>query len=143
VPDAKENLTSVSLAVTVSGDMRFVPIVRALAVRLAQHAGRRGPDAEGVGEAVERAVTGIIRHALDRGDEIALDLAAGQGAVDIWIRFHGTAHGALERGLSLPREGDSDLEHMRRAVDHVEFGRDGTRDYCRLTHHDADGTGIV
>lgn len=103
---------------SIPADARFIETVRDLAVRVAEYAGY------GASEATEiaRAVEGIAARAIHESDD---------GPVD--VRFRREA-GMLEVSLFYSRElAHNAAEPLRPSMDRVEFGRDGSRHFCRMT----------
>ncbi len=127
-----------SLDLTISGDPRFVRITGALIVRFAEYVGYAKEQAEQIGGAIERSLTGAIEHVLSGGatGSMAITLATDETALEIAIRFAEATPlptGSLERGLSAPGPNGTDLDAVRRVMDRVEFSHEGEVETCRLS----------
>jgi hypothetical protein len=124
----------VSLVVRLEGDNRFLGVATALADHLAHHMGRPAAEGHRLGEAVDRAIAGVVEHAFEKDIHRPIDVEflAWDALVEIYIRYQGSA-GVLEQGLNRQDGGETALEVIRRNVDRVEFGEDAGVGFCKIT----------
>jgi hypothetical protein len=129
---------SLSLTLFVSREPAFLGAAEALVARAGEHAGCSSEDARRLGQAVRHAVGGLMEQAPDpqspsnievavlaNGRLLRVDIACirPDGATSVEEAFADHGRDALVRTL----------------VDRVEFGRDGDRQYCRLTQQVRSG----
>jgi hypothetical protein len=119
------------LELTFPSDARYRDTVRALSIRVAEYVGFPTAEATNLGDAIDRAVEGVIEHASSGSAHHSIDLAfaTDEGAFEARVSVGDTVGGRLERGLAAAAE---PLASMRRAVDRIEFGRDRDVEFCRL-----------
>lgn len=122
---------ALALTCTVSTQPALVETVQELAARVGEHAGCSGDEARRLGEAVARALGGIIQHTPGSERPDRLDIRfQGNGSVllvEVACDVAPPAGFSLERALT----GD-DLAALRARVDRVEFGDREGCPYCRL-----------
>ena len=122
-----------SLTLYISRQTAFLGTAEALVARAGEHAGCASDDARRLGQAVRQALGGLIAHTLADGGHAEIEVAVkGNGRLlKVDVVCPGGAGGTVSVEEALTGRGDDAV--MRRLVDRVEFGRDGDRQYCRLT----------
>jgi anti-sigma regulatory factor (Ser/Thr protein kinase) len=130
---------NVDLLLTLSADERFLMTARAVTERVAFHVGRPEHETHEIAAAVESVVACIVAHAGTRGGppEIAIRFNASAERLEIEIACDIEPDGGLEEAL---RSHQGGLDALSRPGDRVEFGRDGGREFCRLTRNFPDFT---
>jgi hypothetical protein len=122
---------ALALTCTVSTQPALVETVRALAARVGEHAGCSGDEARRLGEAVARALDGIIQHTPgpERPERLDIRFQGNGNVLLVEVACDATAPAgfSLEQALA----GD-DLAALRARVDRVEFGDREGCPYCRL-----------
>lgn len=106
------------MALRIPGDARFVALARDVSARLARHAGCDEPSAEGIGRAVDLAVTRVLgaQRAAGTAGDVEIRFGTSAGALEVAVRFNGRTDG---------RQLSAELDEVRRIVDRLEFHRDG------------------
>jgi hypothetical protein len=127
------------LTFVVSREPAFLMTAEALFARAGEHAGCDGEDARRLGQAVRRALGGLIAHPPAGGEAGDLEVAfSGNGRlvrVDVGCTCAVNGSQSIEDALT----GHGDTATLRRLVDRVEFVRDGSRQVCRLTQQVRSG----
>lgn len=122
------------LTCTLSTHEALVEVAQAVAARTAELAGCMVDDAEKLGTAIRTALEALISQvpAVRRPGELEVAFGGTERILRVDLSYD-TAPGAdgipFEQLLG---EGEAG-QKLRGLVDRVEFGRDGTRQSCRLT----------
>ena len=136
-----DSAVSIGLNVTLPCEARYLPLLRRLAERAADHLGYRAPHRDDVVCAIEQAVLGVF----EPGDaasytHVELRMAAGGRSMRVRIRYLGAPlprDGVpIERLLSRPGPDGVPIERLRRSMGTVVLGRgpdDEGADFCELT----------
>lgn len=126
---------TLALTLTMSCEPALIGAAEAFVARMGEQSGCAADDARRLGQAVRRALGGLIGQPGPKPTpgqfELAFLATPRVARVDLWCACtaaNGTATTMHDR---LAASGDD--EAMRKLVDRVEFGRQGEREYCRLT----------
>ena len=126
---------TLSLTLTMSCEPALIGAAEALVARMGEQAGCAADDARRLGQAVRRALGGLIGHPGPPPNpgqfEVAFVATSRVARVDLWCACTSADGTATTMHDRLAAGGDD--ETMRKLVDRVEFGRQGEREYCRLT----------
>ncbi len=132
--------TSIGLSVTLPCEARYLPILRQLAERTADHLGYRTTHRNDVVGAIEQAVLRVFEPGGTAYTHVELRLAAGGRDMQVRIRYLGASaprDGAtiIEQLLSRSGPDGVPLDRLRRSMRTVVLGRgpDGDGDFCELT----------
>jgi hypothetical protein len=113
-----------------SREPAFLGAAEALIARVGEQAGCAPEDARRLGQAVRRALGGLISES--EGDQFDVAFTATSRVARVDVSSQGVpANGQPSLQDTLSTSGDAAA--MGRLVDRVEFGREGDREYCRLT----------
>lgn len=132
---------SIALDVTLPCEARYVPILRRLAERTAEHLGYRTTCRDDVVCAIEQAVRRVFEPGDSPYTHVELRLAARGRDMLVRIRYLGAARprgGApvIEQLLSRAGPDGVPLDRLRRSMRTVVLGRgteDDDADFCELT----------
>ena len=125
---------TLALTLTVSREPAFLGAAEALIARVGEQAGCAPEDARRLGQAVRRALGGLIARSGSEpeGDQFDVAFTATSRVARVDVSSPGEpANGQPSLQDALSASGD--VAAMGRLVDRVEFGREGDREYCRLT----------
>ncbi len=133
--------TSIGLSVTLPCEARYLPILRQLAARTADHLGYRTTHRDDVVRAIEQAVLRVFEPGDTAYTHVELRLAANGRDMQVRIRYLGASvsqDGAtiIEQLLSRPGPDGVPLDRLRRSMRTVVLGRgpaDEGADFCELT----------
>ncbi len=136
-----DSTTSIGLNVTLPCEARYLPILRRLAERTADHLGYRTPHRDDVVCAIEQAVLRVFEPGDAAYSHVELSMAASGRSMRVRIRYLGASlprDGApvIERLLSRSGPDGVPLERLRRSMRTVVLGRgpdDEGADFCELT----------
>ncbi len=127
---------------SLTGDRRFHRIVGEVYALAAELLGYSAVDAIEIGRSVETAVLGVMEHGYpDHAcEQIDISFSADGGILAVNVGYRGADGGAapvtatdVQRALGEVRDGHVPLDVIRQAMPDVEFGRDGSVEYCRLS----------
>lgn len=139
--ERRDSTTSMGLNVTLPCEARYLPMLRQLAERTADHLGYRTPHRDDVVRAVEQAVLRVFEPDDTAYTHVELQLAARGGDMRVRIRYLGASEPrdgmpGIERLLSRDGPDGVPLDRLRRLMSTVVLGR-GTEDdraeFCELT----------
>ena len=139
---ASDAAASIGLNVTLPCEARYLPILRQLAERAADHLGYRSTQRDDFVCAIEQAVVGVFEPGAAAYTHVELRMAAAGGRdMQVRIRYLGAStprDGApvIERLLSRPGPDGVPLDRLRRSMRTVVLGRgpgDDGADFCELT----------
>ncbi len=137
---ASDSAASIGLNVTLPCEARYLPLLRQLAERAADHLGYRTPHRDDVVDAIEQAVLGVFEPGAAY-THVELCLAASGRNLQVRIRYLGASpprDGApvIERLLSRSGPDGVPLDRLRRSMRTVVLGcgsDDDGADFCELT----------
>lgn len=132
---------SMGLNVTLPCEARYLPMLRQLAERTADHLGYRAPHRDDVVCAVEEAVLRVFKPGAAAYTHVELQLTARGRDMRVRIRYLGASRprdGApgIERLLSRDGPDGVPLDRLRRLMSTVVLGReteDDGAEFCELT----------
>ncbi len=136
-----DSTKSIGLSVTLPCEARYLPMLRQLAERTADHLGYRPPHRDDVVCAIEQAVLGVFEPSDTAYTHVELRLAANGRDMQVRIRYLGASlsrDGAtvIEQLLSRSGPDGVPLERLRQSMRTVVLGRgpeDDGADFCELT----------
>ncbi len=144
---ASDPAASIGLNVTLPCEARYLPILRRLAERTADHLGYRTSHRDDVAGAIEQAVVGVFKPGDNAYTHVELRMAASGRSMRVRIRYLGAPlqrDGApvIERLLSRPGPDGVPIERLRRSMGTVVLGRgsDDGADFCELTRALPEGS---
>ena len=136
-----DSATSIGLNVTLPCEARYLPILRRLAGRTADHLGYRTKHREDVVFAIEHAVLRVFEPGGTAYTHVELRMASSGSCMQVRIRYLGASlprdgAPAIERLLSRSGPDGVPLDRLRRSMRTVVLGRgtgDDGADFCELT----------
>jgi hypothetical protein len=135
---AETGRSGLSMTVTVSSQLAFVPTVEALAARVGEYVGCPADEARHLGQAVGRALSETWRQLGPDRKPGRFDIVfQGNGRL---LRVDLTCRTPLPAGLTLEAAlgGADAVARLRPLVDRIEFGDTDGCPYCRLTRQIRD-----
>ena len=143
-----DSAASIGLNVTLPCEARYLPILRRLAARAADHLGYRSTQRDDLVCAIEQAVVRVFEPGAAAYTHIELGMAASGRDMQVRIRYLGASvsrDGApiIERLLSRSGPDGVPLERLRRSMGTVVLGRgpdDDGADFCELTRALPEGS---
>ena len=132
-----DSTTSLGLNVTLPCEARYLPILRQLAERTADHLGYRAAHRDDVICAIEQAVLRVFEPGGAAYTHVELQLSARGRDMQVRIRYLGASRRdggpAIEQLLSRCGPDGVPLERLRRSMSTVVLGGDDGADFCELT----------
>ena len=131
-----DSTTSLGLNVTLPCEARYLPILRQLAERTADHLGYRAAPRDDVVCAIEQAVLRVFEPDADTYTHVELQLSARGRDMQVRIRYLGASRRrdeGIEQLLSRCGPDGVPLERLRRSMSTVVLGGDDGADFCELT----------
>ena len=138
---ASDSAASIGLSVRLPCEARYLPVLRRLAERTADHLGYRTPHRDDVVCAIEQAVLRVFEPGDAAYTHVELRMAASGRHMQVRIRYLGASLPSggppvIERLLSRSGPDGVPLERLRRSMRTVVLGRgpdDDGADFCELT----------
>ena len=145
---ASDPAASIGLNVTLPCEARYLPILRQLAERAADHLGYRSTQRDDFVSAIEHAVVGVFEPGAAAYTHVELRMTASGRDMQVRIRYLGASvsrDGApiIERLLSRSGPDGVPIERLRRSMGTVVLGRgpdDDGADFCELTRALPEGS---
>ena len=139
---------AIGLNVTLPCEARYLPILRQLAERAADHLGYRSTQRDDFVCAIEQAVVRVFEPGAAAYTHVELRMASSGRDMQVRIRYLGASvprDGApiIERLLSRSGPDGVPLERLRRSMGRVVLGRgpgDDGADFCELTRALPEGS---
>ena len=146
--ETSDSAASIELSVALPCEARYLPILRELAARAADHLGYRNTQRDDLVCAIEQAVVRVFEPGAAAYTHVELRMAASGRDMQVRIRYLGASasrDGApiIERLLSRSGPDGVPLERLRHSMATVVLGRgpdgDGA-DFCELTRALPEGS---
>ena len=145
---ASDAAVSIGLNVTLPCEARYLPILRQLAERAADHLGFRSTQRDDFVCAIEQAVVRVFEPGAAAYTHVELRMAARGRDMQVRIRYLGASVSRdgtpiIERLLSRSGPDGVPLERLRRSMGTVVLGRgagDDGADFCELTRALPEGS---